>query len=114
MPLAAAGAFAGLVTVDHARDRRTTRATCSSADGTLDFPLGYRNAEAAFFAIALFPALGLAADRELDWRLRAAALATATLCIELFLLAQSRASMPAMRGRAGRLRAAAPRSGCAR
>ena len=27
-------------------------------DGTLDYPLGYRNANAAFFAIALFPALG--------------------------------------------------------
>jgi O-Antigen ligase len=65
-------------------------------DGTLDYPLGYRNAEAAFFGIALFPAVGLAATAELDWRLRAAALATATLCIDLFLLAQSRASAPAM------------------
>lgn len=95
VPLAAAGAFAGLVTA-------ISLATGSSptdvleSDGTLDFPLGYRNAEAAFFAIALFPALGLAADRELDWRLRSAALGVATLCVQLFMLAQSRASVPAM------------------
>jgi hypothetical protein len=95
VPLAVAAAFAGLIAV-------VSLATSSSpgdlleTDGTLAFPLGYRNAEAAFFAIALFPALGLAADRELDWRLRAGALATATLCVDLFLLAQSRASMPAM------------------
>lgn len=65
-------------------------------DGTLDYPLGYRNANAAFFAIALFPALGLAAERGLDKRLRAAALGTATLCISLFLLCQSRGSAPAI------------------
>lgn len=95
VPLAAAAAFAGLVAVfslatgGHPHD-------LLEIDGTLDYPLGYRNAEAAFFAIALFPALGLASERELDWRLRGCALATATLCIDLFLLAQSRASMPAM------------------
>ena len=97
VPLAAAGAFAGAG--DGGRRSRPADDAAGPArgrDGTLDFPLGYRNAEAAFFAIALFPALGLAADRELDWRLRAAALATATLCIDLFLLAQSRGSMPAI------------------
>ena len=62
---------AGLITVDLAGDRRRPPSDLLEIDGTLDFPLGYRNAEAAFFAIALFPALGLAADRELDWRLRA-------------------------------------------
>ena len=45
--------------------------------------------------IALFPALGLASSTAFDWRLRGLALATATLCIDLFLLAQSRASVPA-------------------
>ena len=44
----------------------------------------------------MFPALGLASDRDLDWRLRALALGTATLCIDLLLLSQSRASAPAM------------------
>jgi len=95
VPLAFAGAFAGIATVVALATGGDPR-DLLEVDGTLDFPLGYRNAEAAFFAIALFPALGLAADRELDPRLRAAALATASLCIELFLLAQSRASIPAM------------------
>ena len=95
VPLAAAAAFAGGITVVLMATGGDPR-DLLEVDGTLDFPLGYRNAEAAFFAIALFPALGLASDRELDWRLRAAALGTATLCIDLFLLAQSRASMPAI------------------
>ena len=68
-----------LITADMPRD-------LLEIDGTLDYPLGYRNANAAFFAIALFPAVGLAADRELDWRLRGLALGTATLCIDLVLL----------------------------
>jgi O-antigen ligase len=95
VPLAAAGAFAGVVTVITLMTSDSPGAVLERA-GTLEFPLGYRNAEAAFFAIALFPALGLAADRDLDWRLRAAGLGTATMCIELFLLAQSRGSVPAM------------------
>ena len=95
VPLAVAGAFTGLITV------LTLLTSDSPADvleraGTLEFPFGYRNAEAAFFGVALFPALGLAADRELDWRIRGAALGAATLCIDLFLLAQSRGSIPAM------------------
>ena len=112
VPLAVAGAFAGLITRRPRWRPATPRGTCSSVDGTLDFPLGYRNAEAAFFAIALFPAIGLAADRELDWRLRACrARRRRRLCIDLFLLAQSRASMPAMARRAGRLRAGLAASG---
>lgn len=95
LPLTVAAAFAGIAAVimlstgHHPID-------VLEIDGTLDYPLGYRNAEAAFFGIALFPAIGLAASGELDWRLRAGALATATLCIDVFLLAQSRASAPAM------------------
>lgn len=64
--------------------------------GTLDYPLGYRNANAAFFAIAVFPAVGLAAAPRLDWRLRGLALGGATLCVDLFLLSQSRGSIPAV------------------
>jgi O-Antigen ligase len=62
-------------------------------DATLRFPLGYRNAAAAFFIMALWPALVLAASRGLDWRLRGALLGTATLMIELAILAQSRGSI---------------------
>jgi O-antigen ligase len=94
VPIAAAGAFAGVATVialagDVPRD-------VLEVDGTLDFPLGYRNATAAFFAIALFPALGLAANRDLDWRLRGVAFATATLCMDFVLLCQSRGSIAAL------------------
>ena len=95
VPLAAAGAFTGLITVVTLMTSDSPGVVLERA-GTLEFPLGYRNAEAAFFGIALFPALGLAADRDIDWRLRAAALATATMCIDLFLLSQSRGSIPAM------------------
>jgi tetratricopeptide (TPR) repeat protein len=63
--------------------------------GTLQFPLGYRNANAAFFLIAMLPAAMLATARALDWRIRGVALATATLCLELAMLSQSRASVVA-------------------
>ena len=69
IPLAVAGAFAGIVAVvgmltgDHVRHYL-------ELDGTLEFPLGYRNANAAFFAIALWPALGLASRRAGAWPVR--------------------------------------------
>jgi hypothetical protein len=94
VPLAVAGAFAGIValvgllTGDHV-------GRYLEADGTLEFPLGYRNANAAFFAIAVWPALGLASHRASAWPVRAAALATATLCLEMAMLSQSRGSLPA-------------------
>ncbi len=95
LPLTAAAAFGGgaavvaLLTGDDPR-------SLLEEDGTLFYPLGYRNANAAFFAVALFPAIGLAADRALDWRARGLALGTATLCLSLFLFTQSRASLPAL------------------
>jgi O-Antigen ligase len=95
VPLAVAGAFAGIVAVvgmltgDHAVRHYL------ELDGTLQFPLGYRNANAAFFAIALWPALGLASRRAGAWPVRAGALGTATLCLDLAMLSQSRGSLPA-------------------
>ena len=92
LPLAVAGAFAGtfvvisMLTGDHA-------SRFLAEDGTLQFPFGYRNASAAFFAIAFWPALGLASRRESDWRLRAPALAAATLCLDLAMLSQSRGAL---------------------
>ena len=71
----------------------STRPTTWTTDGTLEFPLGYRNANAAFFLIAFWPALGLAARRGGIWVGRAAALAVATLCLCLGMLSQSRGSM---------------------
>jgi hypothetical protein len=91
-PLAIAGAVAGVVTVVSLLGAETPRNYILD-DGTLDFPLGYRNANAAFFAIAAWPAVGLAQARALDWRLRGAALGAATLCLELALLSQSRGAV---------------------
>ena len=61
-------------------------------DGTLQFPLGYRNADGAFFCIAFWPALGLATLGKLPWWARGLALGVASLCLEFALLAQSRGS----------------------
>ena len=94
-PLAFAGLFVGLMTALHLVFSSDTRALLES-DGTLSYPLGYRNAEAAFFAIAMFPAICLAIDPTADRRLRAGSVAVATLCIDLIILAQSRASLPAL------------------
>jgi hypothetical protein len=94
VPLAAAGAFAGVITTVGMIGADDARAYLEG-DGTLEYPFGYRNANAAFFACAFFPALGLAADRNLDWRGRGPALAVATLCAGLAMLSQSRGSIPA-------------------
>jgi O-antigen ligase len=94
VPLAFAGLFAGVIAVIGLLTGDDF-ATYVDA-GTLQYPIGYRNANAAFFLIAVWPAVGLATSRELDWRLRALALGTATLCLELAALSQSRASMIAV------------------
>jgi hypothetical protein len=92
VPLVVAGAFAGLLalggilTTGHPGDYL-------EVDGTLQFPLDYRNANAAFFAIAVWPALGLALRRELDWRLRGVLTAVASLCLDLAMLSQSRGAV---------------------
>ena len=64
-------------------------------DATLRYPLGYRNAEAAFLLIAIWPALSLAGDRDRAWFLRAPMLGGAIVLAELAVLAQSRGSVPA-------------------
>lgn len=66
------------------------------SDYTLRFPLGYRNGNAAFFLIALWPALGIALEKSWDWRLRAAMFAIAVLGAELAVLCQSRGSVLAV------------------
>jgi hypothetical protein len=91
VPLAAAGLFAGLITLWLILTGDDLRQLLDR--GTLQYPLGYRNANAAFFLIASLPAVGLAASRALDWRLRGLALATATLCLQLGALGQSRGSI---------------------
>jgi O-Antigen ligase len=94
-PLALAGALVGLVTLivlwtgSNSHDFFET-------DSTLRYPIGYRNAEAAFFLMAMLPAVVLCVSRELPWQLRGVLLASTTLMIELAILAESRASLPAV------------------
>jgi tetratricopeptide (TPR) repeat protein len=95
LPFGIATAVAGIATVV-ALLTSSTPSDVLEVDATLDFPIGYRNANAAFFAIAVFPALGLATDFDLDWRVRGLALGVATLAIDLLMLSQSRASIPAV------------------
>jgi O-antigen ligase/polysaccharide polymerase Wzy-like membrane protein len=64
-------------------------------DATLRFPIGYRNAEAAFLFICLWPTLAIAVEAELPWQLRALTLGAATMLLEFAVLAQSRGSLPA-------------------
>jgi O-antigen ligase/polysaccharide polymerase Wzy-like membrane protein len=91
-PLAVAGSVVALISLivlwtgTNSRDFFET-------DATLRYPIGYRNAEAAFFLMALLPAIVLCASRELPWQVRGVLLGFSTLMIELAILAQSRASM---------------------
>ncbi len=94
-PLAFAGAIVGLITAFHLLLNSDAQGILE-VDGTLEYPLGYRNAAAGFFAICIFPAISLAIDPRTDRWMRVAGLATTTLCINLLILAQSRASLPAL------------------
>jgi hypothetical protein len=95
LPLAAAGGIAAVATA-------ITLVTGEDLeryleiDGTLEFPIGYRNANAAFFLIAVWPALALAGSHRVDWRLRGVMLGCATLCAEIGVLTQSRGSILAL------------------
>jgi O-antigen ligase len=64
-------------------------------EATLRLPLGYRNANAAFFLICLWPTLALAMDRARHWAPRVVMIGGATALVELALLCQSRGSVPA-------------------
>jgi hypothetical protein len=91
-PLAGAGAIVALVTLIVLWSGSNTH-DFFETDATLRYPLGYRNAVAAFFVMALSPIIVLAVSRELDWRWRGALVGAATLSIELTILAQSRTSL---------------------
>lgn len=106
-PLAFAGAAVGLLTLI-VLWTGTNSLDFLDNEATLRYPIGYRNAEAAFFLMALMPTIVLATSRELDWRLRGVLLGFATLMIELSVLAQSRASVFAIAIAIGVLVAAHP------
>lgn len=65
-------------------------------DDRLSFPAGYPNASAATFAMAIWPAIVLAASARVPIAVRAACAGGAVLCIDLALLAQSRGALIAM------------------
>src|SRR5918911_183313 len=58
--------------------------------GRLDFPVSYPNANAAFFLVGFWPAIGLAARRSWPVVARAASLAAATALLAGWLLTQSK------------------------
>jgi hypothetical protein len=62
-------------------------------DATLRYPIGYRNAEAAFFLMAMLPTIVLCVSRGIPWQVRGVLLGCSTLMIELAILAESRASV---------------------
>jgi hypothetical protein len=97
LPLAAVavvGAVIGVVVVVTLAGG-TDVATIVHSDATLRFPIGYRNAEAAFLLICLWPTLALAAEGNLSWQLRALLVGVATMLLDLAFLSQSRGSLPA-------------------
>jgi O-Antigen ligase/Tetratricopeptide repeat len=59
-------------------------------NGRLDFPVSYPNADAAFFLVGFWPAIGLAARRTWPVVARAASLAAATALLAGWLLTQSK------------------------
>lgn len=91
LPLAIAGALAGAFATGALAGGHHLTAYLHP-DASFRFPLGYRNANAAFFMIVLWPALTLAAAPGASrWR-RAGALAVATSSLEIAVLSQSRGS----------------------
>ena len=94
LPVAIAGALVGIATVI-AIGTGSDFNWYLHSDATLRFPIGYRNANAAFFLTCLWPLIGLATHNDWRWQLRAPMIAAATLLLELAVLAQSRGSLPA-------------------
>ncbi len=90
-PFAFAGLFVGVLTVAKMLGADELRELLEH--GTLQYPIGYRNANAALFLTAMWPAVGLAATPTAAWWLRGISLGTATLCLELGMLSQSRGSL---------------------
>jgi hypothetical protein len=91
-PVAVAGAVVGVATT-------VVLATGTDVtwylhdDATLRFPIGYRNATAAFWMICLWSLLPLLLEHGLRWQLRALLAGAGTVLVELTVLSQSRGSL---------------------
>jgi len=94
-PLAIAGAVVGIATVV-VLATGTDVSWYLHEDATLRFPIGYRNANAAFWMICLWPVIALVAESDWRWELRALLVGLGTVLVELTFLSQSRASVPAI------------------
>jgi O-Antigen ligase len=92
VPLAAAGGVVGVATALELLSGGDVERFIESG-GSFQFPLGYRNANAAFFLIALWPALALTASPKSHWLLRGAMLGCGAVCVEFAALSQSRGSV---------------------
>ena len=93
-PVAIAGVVVGVVTVI-TLGHGTNFDLYLHDDATLRFPIGYRNANAAFWLICAWPLLALAVRSRLPWPLRALMVGATTMLLELTVLSQSRGSLPA-------------------
>jgi O-Antigen ligase len=93
-PVALAGAVVGVVATATLAFGSDVSAYLH-VDGTLRYPVGYRNANAAFLLLCAWPLLSLAISNATRLPLRALAIAAATMLLELALLSQSRGSVPA-------------------
>lgn len=93
VPVAVAGAAIAVATVAVLANGSDV-AWYLHSDATLRFPIGYRNADAAFFLICLWPLLALVSGGW-DWRLRSLLVGLGTVLVELTFLSQSRGSVPA-------------------
>ncbi len=94
LPIGLAGILVGIATVltfGHGTDVTSYL----HEDGTLRYPLGYRNANAAFWLISAWPLITLALRRQFRWPLRALMLGGVTMLLELAVLSESRGSVPA-------------------
>ncbi len=92
--IAALGVVIGVITtltLAHGTDLHSYFDT----DATLQFPIGYRNADGAFFLICLWPLIALAAEGNFRWLQRALLIGGGTMLLELAVLAESRGSLPA-------------------
>ncbi len=68
-------------------------------DATLRFPIGYRNAEAAFMLICFWPTIVLAAEGRIPWQLRALAIGIGTRCSSSWSSPRAAARCPPRRSR---------------
>jgi hypothetical protein len=93
LPLALAGMFAGVYTLFEIGFGDNAPLYLHE-DGTLRFPIGYRNANALFFLVGIWSALSYASLPKVDWRARVALIAGSTLMLDFVILSQSRGSIP--------------------